>query len=330
MKLSTGKLRGLQQLASPKGLLTMCANDHRGALKRALNPEDPGSVSYQEMVDFKLDLCQALAPSSSAMLLDPLYGAAQAIASGIMPGNVGLLVSLEKTGYTSEGTARLTEIQPNWGVEKVKKLGASAAKLLVYFRPDLENIASRQLDLVAKMANRCTEEDIPFLVEPVSYPVEQASPSAKSFAEMKPELVIETARQMTTLPIDILKAEFPADMAFEQDEGKLLSLCQELNEASKLPWVILSAGVDYKTFKKQVELACKAGASGFLAGRALWQEGARIKSRQERMDFFKTTAAPRLEELSGLASSLGKPWYSKLGIANGEFDALPDGWYQSY
>ena len=330
MKISTGKLRGLQQLASHKGLLTMCANDHRGALKRALNPKDPRSGGYQEMVDFKLDLCQALAPSSSAMLLDPLYGAAQAIAAGVLPGHVGLLVSLEETGYTSEGNSRLTEIQPGWGVDKVKKLGASAAKLLVYFRPDLKDIASRQLDLVAKMARQCTQADIPFLVEPVSYPIEQTGTSAKRFADMKPELVIETARQMTALPIDILKAEFPADMKFEQDEGKLLELCQELNEASKLPWVILSAGVDYKTFKKQVELACKAGASGFLAGRALWQEGAQIKSRKERIDFFKTTAAPRLEELAGFAASYGKPWYSKLGIEDGKFDALSEGWYQSY
>jgi tagatose 1,6-diphosphate aldolase len=46
-------------------------------------------------------------------------------------------------------------------------MGASAVKLLIYFRPDLKDVASKQLDLVARLAAQCIEEDIAFLVEPV-------------------------------------------------------------------------------------------------------------------------------------------------------------------
>ena len=336
MNISIGKLRGLQQLADSKGMMTMCAIDHRGALKRALNVKNPAAVSYQDIVDFKLDLCQAVAPFASAILLDPEYGASQAIAAGLLPGSKGLLVSMEKTGYAGDSTARITELLPGWSVKKAKKMGASAVKLLIYFRPDLKDIASKQLDLVAKLADQCLKEDIAFLVEPVSYPIEekerinQCGASSKEFAEIKPSLVIETARQITALPIDVLKAEFPADIKFEQNERKLLELCQELNQASRLPWVLLSAGVDFNSFKKQVEIACKAGASGFLAGRALWQEGAKIHSRGERMNFFQNTAAPRLQELAEIADSYGNPWYARLGTENGKFTPLADGWYRSY
>jgi tagatose 1,6-diphosphate aldolase len=330
MNLSIGKLRGLQQVADDNGFLTICAIDHRGALQRAINEKDPDAVTYQDMVDFKLDLCRAVAPYVSAVLLDPVYGAAQAIAAGILPGHIGLLVSLEKTGYSGEKTARITELLPDWSVEKVKRMGASAVKLLVYFRPDLKDIASQQLDLLARVADQCIREDIPLLVEPVSYPVEEVGVSSSKFAEMKPELVIETARQITALPIDVLKAEFPADMDFEQDEKKLLQLCQELDRASRLPWVLLSAGADFKTFKKQVEIACQAGASGFLAGRALWQEGVRIRSREERMKFFNNTAAPRLKELADLVNRYGKPWYAKMGSKTGKFEAVAEDWYQKY
>ena len=335
MNISIGKLRGLQQLADSRGMMTMCAIDHRGALKRALNEKNPDAVSYQDMVDFKLDLCQAVAPFASAILLDPEYGAGQAIAAGLLPGPKGLLVSLEKSGYTGDSTARITELLPGWGVKKARKMGASAVKLLIYFRPDLKDIASKQLDLVAGLADQCLEEDIAFLVEPVSYPIEkeriiQGGTSSKKFAEIKPGLVIETARQITALPIDVLKAEFPADIKFEQDEGKLLGLCQELNRASRLPWVLLSAGVDFESFRKQVKIACKAGASGFLAGRALWQEGAQIRSRDERMKFFQNTAAPRLKELAEVADRYGKPWYSRLGAENGKFAPLAEGWYRGY
>jgi tagatose 1,6-diphosphate aldolase len=336
MNISIGKLRGLQQLADSKGMMTMCAIDHRGALKRALNEKNPDTVSYQDIVDFKIDLCQAVAPFASAILLDPEYGAGQAIAAGLLPGSKGLLVSMEKTGYAGDSTARITELLPGWSVKKAKRMGASAVKLLIYFRPDLKDVASKQLDLVARLADQCLEEDIAFLVEPVSYPIEEkghinrGGASSKKYAEIKPGLVIETARQITALPIDVLKAEFPADIKFEQDEEKLLGFCRELNQASRLPWVLLSAGVDFDSFRKQVKIACKAGASGFLAGRALWQEGAQIRSRDERMNFFQKTAAPRLKELAEIADSYGKPWYSRLGAENGKFAPVAEGWYKSY
>jgi tagatose 1,6-diphosphate aldolase len=330
MNLSIGKLRGLQQLADAQGMMAMCAIDHRGALKRALNEKSPDAVSYQDMVDFKMDLCRSVAPFASAILLDPEYGAGQAIAAGLLPAAKGLLVSMEKTGYSGGKNARITELLPGWSVKKAKRMGASAIKLLIYFRPDLKDVASKQLDLVAKLADQCIEEDMAFLVEPVSYPVEEGGASTKGFSEIKPELVIETARRLTALPIDVLKAEFPADIKFEKDKAKLLGLCRELNNASRLPWVLLSAGVDFDSFREEVRIACEAGASGFLAGRALWQEGAGIRSRDERMRFFQNTTAPRLRKLAEIADLYGKPWYSRLGIKNGEFTLVTEGWYRNY
>ena len=330
MYLSIGKLRGLQQLADTRGLLTMCAIDHRGALQRALNESDPKSVSYQDMVDFKLDLCKAVSDVASAVLLDPEFGAGQAIAAGVLPGRVGLLVSMEKTGYSSTNDGRETQLLPGWGVRKAKRMGASAVKLLVYFRPDLKDLASRQLDLVARLADQCVEEDIPLLVEPVSYPVEKAGETAEKFSQLKPDLVIETARQITDLPIDVLKAEFPADMKYEQNNENMLEYCRELDKASKKPWVILSAGVDFVSFRKQVEIACMAGASGFLAGRALWQESVALGSRGKMMEFFETTAAARLKEIADIADTRGTPWYAKLDSEHGEFEAVGGDWYKDY
>jgi len=328
--LSIGKIRGLQQLANPKGILVTCAIDHRDSLKRAMNQEYPESVSYQDIVDFKLDLCRAVEPFASAILLDPVYGAAQAIAAGVLSGHVGLLVSMEETGYTGGKTHRLTTLLADWNVAKAKRIGASAVKLLLYYRPDLKDIASRQLDLVTKLADQCIEEDIPLLVEPLSYPIETEEHYFQEFAKLKPHLVIETARQVTALPLDVLKAEFPADLNYEKDEGKMAELCQQLNEVSRVPWILLSAGLDFELFSKEVEIACKAGASGFLAGRALWQEAAQIGSRTERMRFMETVSAQRLRQLAEVASAYGTPWFSKLGADKDEFTPITQEWYKSY
>ena len=101
-KLSIGKIRGLQQLANERGIMAMCALDHRGSLLKMLSAGQSRDVGYQEMVDFKIDLCRVLTPHATAILLDPIYGAAQAIAAGAIPKTTGLLVSLEKSGYSGK------------------------------------------------------------------------------------------------------------------------------------------------------------------------------------------------------------------------------------
>ncbi len=323
-KLSIGKIRRLQQLANERGIMAMCALDHRGSLLKMLSAGQSQGAGYQEMVDFKLDLCRVVAPHATAILLDPIYGAAQAIAAGVIPRTTGLLVSLEESGYSGEAEARVTNLLPEWDVKKIRKMGATAAKLLLYYRPDVD-VASKQLDTVQKLAADCVAEDMPFVVEPVSYRVANKEASPEDFAKVKPKLVVETARQITALPIDVLKAEFPADLEYEKDKARLSDLCHQLNEASQVSWVILSAGVNFELFYQEVELACRAGASGFLAGRALWQEATQLKSREERLNFLETTVVSRLESLTELANACGTPWYARLEA--GEVD---ENWHRRY
>ncbi len=325
--LSIGKTRGLQQIAGENGLFTMAAIDHRGSLEHGLCPA-PGTGCYEDMVDFKMDLCASLAKHASAVLLDPIYGAAQSIGRGRLPRSTGLLVSIEATGYQGDKSARTTRLLDGWSVEKIKRLGASAVKMLVYFRPDSGELARSQLAVVSEVAEDCLKYDIPFLVEPVSYALE--GESASELAENKAGIVIETARLMTALPIDVLKAEFPADMNVQTDEEALLAACRALDAASAKPWVILSAGAEYNVFRRQVELACRAGGSGFLAGRALWQEAVGMNDKSERLKFLNEVSAGRLKELTGIVKRCGRPWYQKLGLDADNLVNVAADWYLEY
>lgn len=40
----------------------------------------------------------------------------------------------------------------------------------------------------------------------------------------------------------------------------------------KTPWVLLSAGADFETYKRQVKLSVRDGCAGIAVGRALWQD----------------------------------------------------------
>ena len=326
--LTIGKLRGLQQIATPDGILAMCAMDHRDSLRRIMG--EGQELNYDEMVERKLELCSNLAPHASAVLLDPTFGAAQCIARGVLPKSTGLVVSIEASGYGGMSELRFTELLDGWNAGKIKRMGASAAKLLVYYRPDLIELAAKLLDMVDAIGLECKNHDLPLVVEPLSYPVGEEVRNPAHFAKVKEQLVLKTARQITESPIDVLKTEFPTDLRYNKDKAKAAELCRQLDEASTVPWVVLSAAVDFETFCQQVEIACQCGASGFLAGRAIWQDAMRIDKAKERTRFLAATGADRLKKLSEIAGKYAIPWYKKLGLTGGELAPTSENWYQEY
>jgi tagatose 1,6-diphosphate aldolase len=302
MELTIGKLRGLQQCTSPRGTFTCLALDHRQNLRRALNPPDPNSVPDSALTEFKLEVTAALANEATAVLLDPQYSAAQAVAAGVIPKNVGLVVAEEATGYTGDPTARQSQILPGWSVEKAKRMGASMIKLLVYYHPDSDTATEIEA-FTRQVAKDCRKHDLGLMLEPLSYSLD---PDKKLTSEEKRYVVVETARKLTPLGVDILKAEFPLDTG-NNDEAAWAAACAEVSAASIVPWILLSAAVDFDTYLRQVTVACNAGASGIAVGRAVWKEAVAM-TPEARAAFLQTTARERLSRLMALCSALAKPW----------------------
>lgn len=316
-QISIGKLRGLQQISSKRGTITALALDHRQNLRKA----NPAFVDDAELSRFKLDVTKALAHRATAVLLDPEVSAAQAIASRAIP-NVGLVVAVESTGYTGEATARRAQVIPGWSVEKAKRMGASAVKLLVYYHPDSAT-AKEIEDFTANIAQECIKHDLVLMLEPLSYSLDG---NKKLSSEEKRYVVIETARRLTPLGVDILKAEFPLNITGTSeyaDREEWANACAELSVNIQIPWILLSAAMEYETFLDQATIACRYGASGIAVGRAVWQEAVTMNS-DERIKFLRTTAKYRLSRLTSLCHALAKP-YTDFYSANASFD-----WYKTY
>ncbi len=308
-ELTIGKFRGLQQTSTERSMFTMLALDHQESFRKGINSTVPDSVPYQQIIDIKLDIINALAPHSSALLTDLRYGAAQSIAAGVLPGRIGLLVTLEQSpGHGPDETiARKTTLVRGWNAAKIRRMGASGVKLLVYYHPKSQT-ASFQEDLVSEVAAACKEQDIPFVLEVLTHPVEpgQTKESAE-FAATRPWVIIESARRLCPLGADVFKGEFPADMNRESDQTRMLSWCQQLTAAAGIPWVVLSAAVDHQTFCRQVELSCQGGASGFLAGRSIWKEALSLQGNA-RKEFLAGEATRRLNELTAITEANAHPW----------------------
>lgn len=301
--LTIGKWRRLQQTASARGTFAVMAVDHRGPLRRAMEKESPKGNAVEALTALKKDIVRHLAPATTAVLLDPETAAGQCVADGSMPGATGLLVALD-TGSTGDPLNRSTGLVENWSVEKTVRLGASGVKMLLYYNPDAPEASEREA-LVEKVARDCAEHDIPLFLEPLSHA------SDGSHGPLPPEqrrkVVIETARRLVPLGADILKAEFPVDVSIEPDENAWRDACEELTEASDVPWVLLSGGVDYDTFLKQVRVACEAGASGVMAGRAVWKEAVTLDIAA-RNAFLGGVGYERMRRLHSLCEALGRPF----------------------
>ncbi len=139
-------------------------------------------------------------------------------------------------------------------------------------------------------------------------------------------MVVETARKLTPMGVDILKAEFPLNIADEANENRWAEACAELSAASLVPWVLLSAGVSYEDFERQTTIACQSGASGVLVGRAVWKEAAN-NDGPARTEFLRTTASVRMQRLAEIIGRYGRAWtdfYPKLS------DSVVEGWYEKY
>lgn len=302
--ISIGKYRSLQQCSTRQNTFSILALDHRNNLRAALHPEEPSKTTNEEIVHFKLDVVTTLAGAGSAVLLDPEFGAAQSIAAGVLPGNAGLVVACEETGYGGDPTSRESIILPGWNAAKTRKMGASAVKLLVYYHPQSSTAAAIE-QLVIQVAQACQEEDIAFFLEPLSYSLDPAKKKLSN--DEHRSVVIETARRLSPLGADILKAEFPVVIGQEPDPLVWARACEELSQASMIPWILLSASVSFEDYVRMVTTACQAGASGVAVGRAVWKEAAEC-SGMSRSAFLNDIALRRMERMTGLCEALARPW----------------------
>ena len=241
---------------------------------RGYGPRDK-AAAHDEQID---GLIRVLAPEVSAFLLDARFGLAQAILSRALPGRVGLMASIEDEDYRHAPGARRTRLREHWGTRQLKLIGADVGKLLWFYRPDAPS-AAHQRRVVEQLVAECRDLSLPLVVEPIWYALDGEDTASSAWRRRRVDGIIESAHVAAELGVDMLKVEFPGDVGSEEGRDAAAEACARLDAAVEVPWVILSAGVGYADFKRQVEIASAAGGSGFPAGRSIWRDAVSIHVR---------------------------------------------------
>ena len=315
-----GKYRHFSRVANEDGHFVVTAIDHRTNLLEKLNQFSESPLSDDDFVGFKKAIISALMPHSSAILADPAYAIAGNVADGVIAGKHGLLAPVEVTDYGLHPSQRSMQTIPHWNVQKIKLMGGDGIKSLLPYNPDADNVQEK-MDFVQSVIDDCATYDIPFFLEPIPYALDPSD--TLSNAELL-EISVEMCKTFSAMGVDCLKLPFPVNHKQSMDESEWQEACEAINEACTVPLALLSAGVNFETFLKQSEIACKAGASGVIVGRAVWAEAVELQ-RDARTEFLEITAVKRMQQLGEVCKQYATPWQDKVKQPDRSIN-----WYENY
>ncbi len=278
-------------------------NEKRGT------PKEP---TYQDIMNAKMEITAALSPMATACLLDVNFGLRQSINTGALARCVGLIGRVE----ASKDAGIPGEYEPGWSVAQIKKMGCSAVKLLVYMDVEDGAYTQNQLKFAKEIYDACAENDILLMTEELSFPRKGEDKKTPAYVARRPKNIIESAKLLGPIT-DILKLEFPGEENLKA-----------VNGAAIRPWVLLSAGEKFDIFQKQVESAMKAGSSGTMAGRAIFNEYFEQTTPEARHTFLETTGKQRMKVLSDLVDKYAKSVWERVGLTPQDLGAAVDPhWY---
>ncbi len=325
MKLTPGKLAGLNAVSNARGVIAAAAMDQRGSLQKSIAAERGGVVDPESLVEFKTLVTEVLTRHASAILLDPEYG----LEAAKNRNDAGLLLAYEKTGYDSSTPGRLPDLLDDWSVRRLVEAGADCIKVLLYYSPfEKTSINDRKHAWVERIGDECLANDIPFFLESVGYDMDGGGEKTIEYARRKPSIVSGSMAEFgkERYNVDVLKVEVPIEMAFVEGTHAYKGIAaytreqalQHFRDAEQMthkPFIYLSAGVSNPVFIETLALAAESGTkfNGVLCGRATWKDGVTIFAKNGPAAFREWLETVGVENISRVNEALeaATPWRLK-------------------
>lgn len=251
----------LDRLARPSGAFAMLAIDQRESMRAMFAERQQHPVTDLQLTRFKLAVLKALSPLASAVLIDRQFGWQAALDARVVSSGSALIAAADQFSSSPDEIVSTACIDESVDPGQLKNEGALALKLLVIWRPD-ESPDARQ-EMVYDFVRRCKRAGLLSIIEPVS----KKARDGRSW-DLN-DGIYAAAEELGDMGADLYKAEVP--LKGQGGERAVRDACARLTSSINGPWVVLSSGVDPDDFPKAVEWACREGASGFLAGRAVWR-----------------------------------------------------------
>ncbi|WP_317179814.1 sulfofructosephosphate aldolase [Lelliottia amnigena] len=282
----------LKDITRPSGGFSMLAVDQREAMRLMFAAAGvPAPVTDRHLTDFKVNAAKILSPYASAILVDQQFCYHQIVEQNAIAKSCAMIVAADEFIPGNGIPVDSVVIDKGVDAQAVKRDGGKALKLLVLWRSD-EDPAQR-LEMVRNFNQLCHANGLLSIIEPV------VRPPRRGDAFDREQAIIEAAKELGDSGADLYKVEMP--LYGKGTQQALLNASQTLNEQINMPWVILSSGVDEKLFPRAVSVAMQAGASGFLAGRAVWSS---VVGLPDTELMLRDISVPKLQRLGEIVDEM--------------------------
>lgn len=282
----------IKDITRASGGFAMLAVDQREAMRlmfAAAGAKTP--VADSVLTDFKVNAAKILSPYASAVLLDQQFCYRQAVEQNAVAKSCAMIVAADDFIPGNGIPVDNVVIDKKINAQAVKRDGAKALKLLVLWRSDED--AQQRLDMVKEFNELCHSNGLLSIIEPVVRPPRCGDKFDREQA------IIDAAKELGDSGADLYKVEMP--LYGKGARSDLLTASQRLNGHINMPWVILSSGVDEKLFPRAVRVVMEAGASGFLAGRAVWSS---VIGLPDTELMLRDVSAPKLQRLGEIVDEM--------------------------
>lgn len=328
-KVSKVKYQHLLNLSNSEQRINALAIDQRQSLRKMIKEIDSSVSDWGIIVNYKKEVASELTKYATSILLDSEYGLP---AAAVRAEGSGLLISYEVSGYDKEKEGRLPKLLPELSVKRLKKFGADAVKILLYYDVDEnEEINDQKHTFIERVGSECLGEDLPFFLEIVTYDVDIRDVNSKEFAKIKPHKVNKSMKIFSNpiFEVDILKMEVPVNMdyveGYSEDDDyvysrkEAMSHFKEQSESTHLPFIFLSAGVSAAMFQETLRFAKESQSefNGVLCGRATWKDSVEIfvkDGHDKTQEWLANQGRQNIEELNDVVDISATPWTQRIDV----------------
>jgi sulfofructosephosphate aldolase len=290
----------LDAIARPGGTFLMVAMDQRESLRTMIAERTRKPVPDERLVAFKLAVARELAPLASGFLIDRRYGFDEVARRCLLPASCGLILAADALVQAAGEPVEDTELDTEVDAAAARAAGTVALKLLVVWRDD--DRRAHRAETAHRFVDLARSQGLLSVLEPVV----RGGPGFD-----REVAIVEAAAELGQSGCDLYKCEVPTHGQGEPAE--ITGWCRRLDAVLPCPWVVLSQGVDRERFPAAIEAACRGGASGMLAGRAIWSD---VAGADDPAPLLRERSVPRLERLADIVDTHGVPWHQR-GVTGG-------------
>lgn len=290
------------KLALVGGGFAMVAIDQRESLRRMFPLVNGEEVDDETLRKFKSAAIAALSPIASAVLLDRHYGLADRRPAELAK-DTALVLAADDLYHPLGQPVLATSLDPFVTEEYAQQVGADALKLLVIWQED--GSSAEREDLVGSFLDLAQRVGTPSLLEGIVRP---ARGGQWLDHHHRHEAILRAAAELSGYGCSIYKAEVPGYI--QGDVSLVREQSERLTALLRVPWVVLSNGVAQAEFARAMVEAVEGGASGFLAGRAVWSDTVRDEQPAAAL---RERAVPRLR---GLRASVSEATSRRIAVGD--------------